>query len=46
VFNRAAGRARLFREDADYGAFLRVVGETHGRLPVAPRLPRVVPPRG
>ena len=33
VLNRAAGRGRLFRKDADYAAFLRVVEEVHRRLP-------------
>ena len=33
VLNRAAGRSRLFRKDADYAAFLRAAGEVHARLP-------------
>ena len=34
VLNRAVGRARLFRTDADYLAFEKVLEQVHGRLPV------------
>ena len=33
VLNRAVGRGRLFRGDADYAAFERVVERVHERLP-------------
>src|SRR5687767_5848138 len=33
VLNRAVGRAHLFRKDADFLAFFRVVEEIHRRLP-------------
>ncbi len=33
VLNRAVGRARLFRKDADYAAFERVIERVHARLP-------------
>ena len=35
VWNRAAGRLRLFKKDADYEAFERVMVAAHGRHPVA-----------
>ena len=34
MLNRAVGRERLFRKEGDYAAFLRVMEEVHGRLPV------------
>ena len=34
VWNRAAGRLRLFRKDADYLAFERVLAECHARVPL------------
>src|ERR1700690_1348692 len=34
VLNRAAGRGRLFDDDADYLAFERVIERTHQKLPI------------
>ena len=34
VLNRAVGRGRIFDDDADYLAFLRVITRTHERLPM------------
>ncbi|HEV2293183.1 MAG TPA: transposase [Tepidisphaeraceae bacterium] len=33
VLNRAVGRERLFRKEADYAAFLRIIDEVQQRLP-------------
>ena len=33
VLNRAVGRGRIFRKDADYAAFERVIEQVHARLP-------------
>ena len=34
VLNRAAGRMKLFRDDADYAAFIRALAETIERIPM------------
>jgi len=34
AFNRAVARLRLFRNDADYEAFERVIAEAHDRVPL------------
>jgi putative transposase len=34
VLNRANGRLRLFRKDADFAAFEQVLAETHQRVPL------------
>ena len=34
VLNRANGRLRLFRKDADFAAFERVIAEAHQRVPL------------
>ncbi|MDB5302177.1 MAG: rayT [Phycisphaerales bacterium] len=34
VLNRAAGKAELFRSDADYAAFIKVLAETMERTPI------------
>ena len=34
VLNRAAGRMKMFRREADFAAFERVVGQAHERCPI------------
>jgi putative transposase len=34
VLNRANGRLRVFRKDADFAAFEQIVGEAHARVPL------------
>jgi putative transposase len=34
VLNRAAGRITLFRDDADYAAFARILCQAHQRVPI------------
>jgi REP-associated tyrosine transposase len=34
IWNRAAGRLRLFKKEADYQAFERVLVEAHRRFPL------------
>jgi putative transposase len=34
VLNRANGRLRLFRKDADFAAFEQVLSEAHDRVPL------------
>ena len=39
VLNRANGRLRLFKKNADFAAFERVLAETHGDSPLLLRRP-------